>query len=427
MKRLAIATGLAGLLGALLPACKDDPPPSGNQCVSDWPAAGEPFVPAAPLLGVRPRILWRTRAGSAANDALLLTGDRLAFTSGGSLYLLDHDGNVVRRRGGAAFETSVTSAVADRDGNFYFVGHSVYSVDASGDFRWLAPLPGEDGLFPRGVGRLVHGRDGGLFFGATDGHLYAVEARDGALRWRTPLTAQGQRPPAVLGGAGNAVLAIARDGDPGPQLWNSATGAPMARFAGPAGDRHGAMFGRRLGIVTQRMEDRGGPYPWMHISVLDACAGERWQLAAERPQWPALIGPDDQLFVVERDDVENSPTFVSVYDIDGRRVAGPVAMPPPWGIGADGTIYAVACDSSGYEGPSRLHAYDAALEQQWMLPLGDACPMAGPVIDAEGRLYFAWHIDRGNEIVAVQTASPGLADTSWPVRRHDARGAAWLD
>ncbi|HWN66815.1 MAG TPA: hypothetical protein VNM90_04195, partial [Haliangium sp.] len=99
----------------------------------------------------------------------------------------------------------------------------------------------------------------------------------------------------------------------------------------------------------------------------------------------------------------------------------------PWGIGADGTVYAVACDSSGYEGPSRLHAYDAGLGELWSLPLGDACPMAGPVIDARGRLYFAWFIDGGAEIVAVQTASPGLAETSWPVRRHDARGAAWLD
>lgn len=424
MKSVAILAGLAGFMCTLLPACKDDLP--DNQCVGDWPAAAEPFAPAASLPGVTPAVLWRTRLGSSMGDWLLLTEDRVAFAAGASLYLLDHDGNLVRRRGSPAFEV-ITSAVADRDGNFYFAGHSVYSVDGAGDFRWLAPLPGDDGIFPRATGRMVMSPDNGLFFGATDGHLYAVEGKDGALRWRKRVTGDGQRPPAVLGGAGNAVLALARDGEPTAQLWNAGTGEPVAHFVGPDGERHGAMLGRRLGIVTQRMEDRGGPYPWMHVSVLDTCARERWHLAAERPQWPVLIGPDDQLFMVERDDVEGSPTFVSVYDHGGERVTGPVEMPLPWGIGADGTVYAVTCDSSGYDGPSRLHAYDAGLDELWSLPLGDACPMAGPVIDDQGRLYFAWYIDSGTEIIAVQTASPGIAATSWPVRRHDARGAAWLD
>lgn len=418
-----VVAGLAAL-AAMVSACKDDLP--ANQCVEDWPAMGAPFVPADSLPGVTPGIVWRTRLGSGMGDWLLVTGERVAFAAGGSLYLLDRDGNYLRRRGSPAFE-SITSAVADADGNFYFAGHSVYSVDANGDFRWLAPLPGDDGIFPRATGRMVMSPDDGLFFGATDGHLYAFDGAAGALRWRTRVTADNQRPPAVLGGAGNAVLAIARDGDPRAQLWNATTGAPTAHLVGPDGERHAAMFGRGLGIVSQRMEDRGGPYPWMHVSVLDTCARERWHIAATRPQWPVLIGPGEQLFMVERDDVEDSPTFASVYDQDGARVAGPVAMPPPWGIGADGTVYAVACDSGGYDGPSRLHAYDAALNELWTLPLGDACPMAGPVIDEQGRLYFAWYIDDGAEIIAVQTASPGIAATSWPVRRRDARGTGWLD
>lgn len=413
------------LLACLAPACSDGPLLPENQCVRGWPEAAR-FEPAASLAGVTPGVVWRTPLGSSINDWLLLTDTRLAFTAGGSLYLLDHEGALLGRRSSAAFE-SVTSAVADDDGNFYFVGHSVHSVDPDGALRWLTPLPGESGRYPRATGRLVRDPGGDLYFGATDGHLYAVDGDDGALRWRTRLTGDGQRPPAVLGGAGDAVLAIARDGSPQAQLWNTATGAPMAHFVGRGGEHHGAMLGRSLGIVTQRMEDRGGAYPWMHISVLDSCSRERWQIPARRPQWPALVGPDDQLFVVERDDVEGSPTFVSVYDVDGERVAGPVAMPPPWGIGADGTIYAVACDSSAYDGPSRLHAYSPALEEQWMLPLGDACPVAGPVIDADGRLYFAWYFERTAEIVAVQTASPGIARTSWPVRRHDARGTGWLD
>ena len=32
----------------------------------------------------------------------------------------------------------------------------------------------------------------------------------------------------------------------------------------------------------------------------------------------------------------------------------------------------------------------------------------------------------GTELVAIQTRSPGLADSSWPSIRHDNRGTAWL-
>ena len=423
------------LVSLLLVACGKSSSSSSNQCIADWPAAGEPFTPAAPLAGVEPRILWRKRlTGAVTNDWILVNDERVALTAGGRLYLLDHDGNYLGGRTSAAFE-GVTSAVADRDGNYYFVGWNVYSTDADGNLRWLVPLAEVTGDAPRARGRLVLGPDGGLFFGDSDGYLYAVESRDGQRRWRRRIAGDGEGAPVVLGGAGNAVLAIARapagqaegQAEVRPQLWRASDGEPLASFDGPGGERYGAMFGRTLGIVTQRMEDRGGSYPWMHISALDTCAEERWTLTPRRAQWPALIGPGDQLYVVEREDEEGSPTFVSLYGPDGKRAAGPAPMPPPWGIGADGTIYALACDKPGHDGPSRLHAFGPDLEERWVLPLGDSCPAAGPVIDAQGQLYFTWYIDNATEVVAVQTGSPGLAPTSWPTRRHDARGTGWLD
>lgn len=419
---------LAASLVIAAGACKDDPPLAANRCVSGWPSAGE-FRPAPALDVAAPAILWRTRVtGAAVNDWLVVTDDRVAFTAGGSLYQLDRDGNYLHRRGSVGRER-VSSVAVDADGNFYFVGYSVYSVDSAGEFRWIQPLPERSdspGNYPRAQGRLVSDGRGGLYFGANDGFLYAAAMDTGEVRWRTEVTGAGERPPAPVGGVSHGLLAIAPDGDPNPQLWDTASGRPLAHFLGPTGDRYGAMFGRELGIVTQRMEDRGGAYPWMHISVLDECSRERWQVPATRPQWPVLIGPGEQLFVVERDDIEHSDTFVSIYQPDGARATGPVQMPPPWAIGADGTIYAVACDSSGYDGPSRLYAYSAALEPLWTLPLGEACPMAGPVIDADGRLYFSWYSESGTEVVAIQTASPGLADTSWPLRRGNNQGTGWL-
>lgn len=426
-RSLAAVAAVAAVAGiAALAACRQSPSHPPNQCVDGWPAA-QPFSPAAPIPGVEPAILWRTPVTTvAANDWLLVNDERVAFTASGRLFLLDKDGNYIGGRSSAS-RGRVTAAAADEDGNFYFAGRNIYSVDRDGALRWLVPLSELSADPPRAAGRVVLSPDGTMFFGATDGHLYAIDMRDGTRRWRRQVTDEDGKAPLVMAGAGNAVMAFARGNDIRPQMWRTSDGEPLSRFLGPGGEYFGAMLGRSLGIVAQRMEDRGGAYPWMHVAVLDACAAERWTLTPTRPQWPVLIGPGDRLYVAERDDQEHSPTFVSVYEPDGTRAAGPTAMPLPWGIGADGTLYAVACDSSAHEGPSRLYAYDMDLNQRWMLPLGDSCPMTGPVIDDQGRLYFTWNLDSVTEVVAVQTTSPGLAPTSWPTRRHDSRGTGWLE
>ena len=412
--------------GGFLSGCKGPPSTLYNACIEDWPDERPPFIEAPSIADVEPAILWRKRVTSAPpGDSLLLFGDKVAFASSSRFYAVDRETAEVEATITAGRE-SVTSAVYDEQGNAYFAGYSLYSVAPDGSYRWMVPLRGIDGAIIRARGRLVLGPEGGLFFGASDGQLYCFESADGSLRWRNALTGADQALPMVVGGIGNALLAFSPEGSWRPQLWNRRNGNAMATFTSPEGERYGALIGTRLGIVTQRMEDRGGSYPWMHISVLDQCAKERWHLPAERPQWPVLIGPGDRLFVVERDDYPDSPTSVSVYGPDGDRVAGPTEMAIPWAIGADGAIYAVACDSPGLEGPSRLYAYDPDLQERWMVPLGDACPMAGPVIDDQGRLFFTWSYERVTEVVAVQTQSPGLAPTSWPTRRADDRGTGWV-
>lgn len=420
-------SALAGVVSMALVGCQKPPKTLASACVEDWPDSAREFVPAAPLDNVTPALLWRERVTSAApSEALLLAGDRVAFTAGSRLYSIDRDAVEVDAVASAGRE-SLTTAVSDADGNMYFVGYSAYSVDAAQRIRWIVPLPKVDGRHTRGRGRAVLGPDGGLFFGADNGQLYAVDTADGTVRWTQPLSEDGERSPIVIGGVGNALMAVSPDGTWKPQLFNRHTGKPMAWFTNDDGERYGVMIGRRLGFVTQRFEDRGGSYPWMHVSVLDSCSAERWSVPATRPQWPVLIGPRDQLYMVERDDVPGSQTAVSVYDVDGTRARGPVDMPIPWGIGADGTIYAVACDSQAHDGPSRLYAYNPDLTERWTLPLGDSCPAGGPLIDEQGRLFFTWRFDGVTEVVAVQTESPGLADTSWPIRRHDVRATGWLE
>jgi outer membrane protein assembly factor BamB len=263
-----------------------------------------------------------------------------------------------------------------------------------------------------------------MYVGASDGALYAIDTATGAQKWRRAVAdpAAGDRGPTVLGGIGGALLATTRSKTDKPALFDAQTGAPLQTWP----SRYGVFFAPALGIVTQHMNDHGGPYPWMDIAVQDRCGQTRWSLPATRPQWPVLVGPGDQLYVVERDDETSSPTFVSVYAPDGSRVLGPVAAAPPWAIGKDGTVYAVQCDAPGHDGPSRMIAYDAALQEKWRLELGASCPSAGPVIGEDGKLYFTWYIGQVTELVAVQTESPGLSDSAWPARRRDEKGTAWV-
>jgi outer membrane protein assembly factor BamB len=419
----------------LLAACQGPPASVTRQCLPSWPAATPVVAPVAPLAQT-PALLWRVPVtGASPNDWLLLSGAHVAFTAGGRLYLRSReDGSDQGGRSSAAFER-VSSAVADDAGNFYFVGQSAYSVDANAAWRWMKPLAGAPGGnyykdAPSAGRTSALAPDGTLYVGASDGALYAIDTRDGTQKWRREVAkpADGDRGPIVVGGIGGALLTVTRAKATRSAVFDATTGVPLQGWTFAGDPLFPAFFAPTLGIVGQRMADHGGPYPWMDLVVQDACGQTRWSLPATRPQWPALLGADESLYVVERDDVTGSDTFVSVYAAaDGKRTLGPVKAAPPWGIGADGVVYAVECDAPGHDGPSRLIAYEGAtLTEKWRLELGASCPSAGPVIDETGRLYFTWFIDHVTELVAVQTTSPGLASTPWPTRRHDAHGTAWV-
>jgi outer membrane protein assembly factor BamB len=428
MRRVAL------VLPLVVAACQGPPPQVANRCLTGWPEAAAPVAAKAPLART-PALLWRVPVtGASPNDWILLSGDKVAFTAGGRLFLRHRsDGSDAGGRSSAGFER-VSSAAIDAAGNYYFVGQSTYSVDASAAWRWKVPLAGAPGTnvykdAPSAGRTLAMSPVGMLYVGADDGALYAIDSKDGASKWRRDVASvsDGDRGPIVLGGIGDAIVTTTRSKTTRPSVFDAHTGEPLQRWATDEGPLFAALMAPTLGIVTERMADHGGSYPWMDVFALDACGRTRFHLAATRPQWPVLVGADESLYVVERDDTPGSDTFVSVYDVAGKRVKGPIAAAPPWGLGADGTVYAAQCDAPGHDGPSRLIAYDGeTFAEKWRVELGASCPSAGPVIDAEGRLYFTWFIDHYTELVAVQTQSPGLAETPWPTRRHDAQGTAWV-
>lgn len=403
-------------LALLLIACQGPPTSVPNRCVEGWPAAA-PATPQPSLAGVTPGIRFRKRiTRGVANAGIVATADRIALTAGARFMAYDHDGNLVFDRVPPGVER-VSAPVADEAGNFYFAGAAVYSVDPAGAWRFMTPLVGN-------ASRQVLLSPAGVVYAATnEGWLFAVDAVDGRVRFSREIGAEPLGGATLVAGAGEALIAIARVRDPSQQLLDARTGATLARWPGLG---LGAFAGPTIGLVTQRQDEASGVYPWMHVTVLDACSNVRWSIPATRPQWPALLLPGDELLLVERDDVEGSPTFVSRYAPDGGRLAGPTRAAPPAAVGADGTIYGLECDSTGLEGPSRVIAYGSDLAELWRVELGPTCPLTPPTLSPDGLLVFAGFLDDATELVAVQTTSPGLAPSAWPARRHDARGTGWL-
>jgi hypothetical protein len=98
----------------------------------------------------------------------------------------------------------------------------------------------------------------------------------------------------------------------------------------------------------------------------------------------------------------------------------------PFAVGADGIVYAFTCN-----GPTvRYVAYSRDLQQLWLLDLPGGCSrwLGGAVLDGDGMLYVSQEGENygTTNLFAIQTRSPGLANSSWPIWRHDNRGTGWL-
>ena len=159
--------------------------------------------------------------------------------------------------------------------------------------------------------------------------------------------------------------------------------------------------------------------------VFDTCGRLRWSGTLKG----AGVVASGELLAISTD-TRSGTLFLS--DMLGNVVAGPApAEGWPIAAAADGAIYTFRCDDAATS-TNRVLAYSRDLEELWRLDLGgDACKgMTGNVIlDDTGVMYLMRRGDSGadaTEMIAIQTTSPGLADSSWPSWRHDNRGTAWL-
>jgi outer membrane protein assembly factor BamB len=121
------------------------------------------------------------------------------------------------------------------------------------------------------------------------------------------------------------------------------------------------------------------------------------------------VGPTGNIYACSSDG------YIYVQSPDGELLQTfykPFYYADTWGtpaIGADGILYAAYTD--GVEG--QLYAYNPNGTVAWNLSLDyDNASSSSPVIAPNGMLYIG--SDSG-KLYAIQTTSPGLADSSWPM------------
>jgi hypothetical protein len=216
-------------------------------------------------------------------------------------------------------------------------------------------------------------------------------------------------------------------------LIGAADGSALGSLAGPTGrPLFLDLVGQAAGLIGSEVTgESAGMYDIASYS-LTACLGRAWTFPGGRGHIALAIHPGDQLLVAERERGSRA-VYITRYSAGGSLLAGPAAMPPVTdaAIGADGTAYllTMSADEEGSTCRWGLTAVSSSLGVQWRLDLGSPCGWSRMLLADDGRLYLARSLEAEGgviELIIVRTASPGLADSSWPMTGHDNRGTWWL-
>jgi outer membrane protein assembly factor BamB len=411
-----------------------------SRCIENWPTAQGPHVVKPSLEVDAPKILWAVDVnGSQASGGRIsdsdggpvLAGDKLAFQAGYFIYFIDKDGTNPTRVAPGMAGSYPSGLVADPEGNVYSVTEDgVVCIRPDGSIRWQGGGVGHaEGEFPY-YDPPVLGPDGTVYAVASDERVYALRTRDGSTVWSKPAQVDQYRS-RVVGGAGNGLLV--HMGEKGTDVLNTADGSAL-------GSLKEVIDGATYGLIGPIMVGWDIGIAQSANFVYDFCGNLRWSRWKNlAPNSSGVVTVGEYLVVTsyQADDkgVPVSPNMLTLYDANGAVIGEPApAEGSPLAAGADGTIYTVSCAASQPPTPTdRISAYSPDLTPLWHLDLnggnGLCQGMTGNVVlDDDGVMYLmrASPNTYGTQVMAIQTRSPGLADSSWPSWRHDNRGTAWL-
>jgi len=395
------------------------------RCIERWPE--DPKASPKPSLKDvgDPRVLWKKKLPSDIySPETVLAGEHLGVVGGDTLWILDRttgeeSGNLPvsgTYRGYAAL-------VADKEETFYYGTSSIRAVKPDGSVRWEKALGDNlaSDIEETITSKLQLSPEGVLYFSATDGYLYALRSKDGSTVWKKKVGLDSDGYALSVGwGVGDTLRSdVAYQADTGE------TNAPIT-IDGFSGSSFG-IIGSYSGLIAFRYDSFGDEYPWRGY-FLDKCGKLLWSFpnTSSTSWFPELVGYNDELLV----DGDRRNDSAYVYSRSGERLQGPRPIRgAPTSLGADNTIYNIECSGDlSQEATASLAivAYSWAIKELWSLDLGKVCTSSGTALADDGVLYVTRQLSDGIEVIAVQTASPGLAPTAYPTRDNNNRRTRWL-
>jgi hypothetical protein len=359
--------------------------------------------------------------GLLSDATLAETGDRLALSAGNAIALVEKSSGIVTFS--EPIGPRLSPPVTDANGIIRSLASTgSYDFDSSGNLLHTSAIGGPpDGMRidpPTPVLEPDHG------------YYYVDPTRNVCGRsWCTPLDVSSAGATQVVGGAGDMIFVMV--GFEGLSAFSASTGQRLGSFRGADGDIEQAFIGYDWALGWDFQIQIGA------IDSFDVCRQPRWSSRREALYVDAssIITLGERL-VSTKWDVDDQGKRISadrmyLYAADGTVVLGPVAgQGEPYLAGADGALYTINCV---YADPpaNQLIAYSADLQELWRVDLGRPgnCPVGNGVLDEDGVLYLLRTLGSAAsafEVIAIQTQSPGLAESSWPSIRHDNRASAWL-
>lgn len=412
------------------------------RCIEHWPKNPK-ASPQPSLRGVgEPKVLWRKKfpALSQPNEPPALAGDRLGILIGNKLWILDRVTGEVVGKATSSGDYMQYDVIADTEGNFYFgTGGSIISLSSEGKLRWprganiydkeLSECPYKNNILlsPNGI----------LYHASTDGYLYAQHSEDGSTLWKKKI------------GVFSEDRALYARGGVGDTFYVS--GVPYETSGGKA-DSQFSVNGTTVsvgyaaysgGLIAYPPSKELGAELYFSLQYFDKCGKLIWSLpsTSDTSWFVELIGFNEELLVDGYSTKDREKTYI--YSKSGKRLSGPIMVRGfPTTLGGDNTIYYTYCERIDVGNVNTVHseekrlylvAYSWKLEELWSLDLGiDGCTSSSTAIADDGVLYLTREsvdddrIINSVEVIAVQTASPGLANTAYPTRANNNRRTGWL-
>ncbi len=333
-----------------------------------------------------------------SSPAIGADGTIYVGSGNGMFYAVNPDGTL-KWSYQTGFEITSSPAVGD-DGTIYVGSHddNLYAFNPDGTVKWTYTTGGTIGSSP------AVGSDGTIYFSSGDYKFYALNS-DGTLKWsyRTPEYDIFVSSPAI--GADGTIYVGSNDDNlyalnpDGTKRWSFTTEGSVA--SSPAIGSDGTIY---VGSDDYR------------LYAINPNGTKKWSYKTEYfIMGSPAIGSDGTIYIGSWDNklyaVSSAGSLKWSYP-----VAAIVSSPA---VGSDGTIY-VGSGSSD----NSLYAINPNGELLWSYATESQIG-SSPAIGSDGTLYFGSGVGLyGGALFAVNSASAGLASSSWPMFRRDARHTA---